>query len=51
MEIFVHIKELGELVVNNQRSIDLNQQQTNQLFQFLGSQVAENVSQMVSYSK
>ncbi|KAL1396177.1 hypothetical protein pipiens_002736 [Culex pipiens pipiens] len=51
MELFVHVKELGELFTNNQRTIEQNQLETNHLMNVLEDRLAANVSLITSYSK
>ncbi|KAL9707769.1 hypothetical protein quinque_011287 [Culex quinquefasciatus] len=62
LELFVHVKELGETVLNNQRSLEGNQQQVNQLMHHHQKQltdrvddlqvgVSANVSLVADYSK
>lgn len=55
MELFVHVKELGELIVNNQRTIEQNLLETRQesinLMHALETKLTTNVSLITSYSK
>ncbi|XP_038106320.1 microfibril-associated glycoprotein 4 [Culex quinquefasciatus] len=55
LELFVHVKELGELIVNNQRTIEQNlletRQESSNLMHALEAKLTTNVSLITSYSK